>query len=233
LKELWWKKKHLVRCVDPNGGIHVPVDGLSLPVGTICSPHCPLDWVIENGMQGGGSDASAFTAQSVCECEGRVCKYSSRKMRSCVPAVCSGRPSIGTFAAGFSHAASDVANFNPNFVSCTNIMPANHPDPLIAGKPALGSKCSIECAPGFSFYEDDTGKYGTYTNGKLELECINREHGVLWDLYQDVWGNYGDCLDEWTAEPVTCHMYPQCVPTGQHIPTGRKKRDFDFENFEV
>ena len=39
-------------------------------------------------------------------------------------------------------------------------------------------------APGFSFYEDDTGRYGTYTNGKLELECINREHAVQWDIFQ-------------------------------------------------
>ena len=33
LSELWWSKMHLVRCVDPNGGVHVPADGLSLPVG--------------------------------------------------------------------------------------------------------------------------------------------------------------------------------------------------------
>ena len=39
-------------------------------------------------------------------------------------------------------------------------------------------------APGFSFYEDDTGRYGTYTNGKLEIECINREHAVEWDIFQ-------------------------------------------------
>ena len=39
-------------------------------------------------------------------------------------------------------------------------------------------------APGFSFYEDDSGKYGTYTNGKLEIECINREHAVQWDIFQ-------------------------------------------------
>ena len=52
------------------------------------------------------------------------------------------------------------------------------------------------------------------------------------NILQDVWGNYGDCFDDWTGDPENCHMYPQCVPTGQHIPTtGRKKRDFDFENF--
>lgn len=234
LKELWWVKMHFVRCVDPNGGIHVPADGLSLPVGTICSPHCPPDWVIQGGMHGGGSDSTAFVAQSVCECEGKTCKYSNRKMVSCVPGVCSSKPNLHDFEDGFSHSGAALSNFNPDFVSCTNIMPATHPDPQIAGKPALGSKCSIECATGFSFYEDDTGKYGTYTNGKLELECINREHGVLWDIYQDVWGNYGDCFDDWTAQPENCHMYPQCVPTGQHIPptTGRKKRDLDFENFE-
>ena len=83
----------------------------------------------------------------------------------------------------------------------------------------------------------------------LEIECINREHAVQWDIFQvriktaeikfliilkDVWGNYGDCLDDWTGQPLNCHMYPQCVPTGSHIPTtGRKRRDFDFENFEV
>ena len=71
-----------VRCVDPNGGIHVPADGLSLPVGTICSPHCPPDWVVRGGMQGSGSDLSAFVDKSVCQCEGRVCKYTARKMRS-------------------------------------------------------------------------------------------------------------------------------------------------------
>jgi len=222
----------MVRCVDPNGGIHVPADGLSLPVGTICSPHCPPDWIIPAGMQMGGSDNTAFVDQSVCECEGRVCRYSDRKMKSCVPGVCSGEPYIWRFENGFSHPGADEANFNPNFVSCTNLMPASHPDPKIAGLPALGSKCSIECAPGFSFYEDDTGPYGVYTNGKLELECINREHGVQWNIFQDAWGNWNDCFSD-DERPETCQMYPQCVPTGQHIPTGRKKRDFDFENFEV
>ena len=62
----------------------------------------------------------------------------------CVPGVCSGQPAIHEFEDGFTHPAAAEANFNPNFVSCTNIMPASHTDPQIAGLPALGSKCSIE-----------------------------------------------------------------------------------------
>ena len=62
----------------------------------------------------------------------------------CVPGVCSNFNPGTSFDAGFSHPDADAANFNPNLVSCTNLMPASHPDPQIAGKPALGSKCSIE-----------------------------------------------------------------------------------------
>ena len=70
-------------------------------------------------------------------------------------------------------------------------------------------------------------------NFKKSVLKFHSQNTIFNKIFQDVWGNYGDCLDDWTGQPLNCHMYPQCVPTGQHIPTGRKKRDFDFENFDV
>ena len=71
-------------------------------------------------------------------------KVASDIIFRCVPGVCSDfNPGI-SFYLGFSHPDANYTNFNPNLVSCTNLMPTSHPDPQIAGKPALGSKCSIE-----------------------------------------------------------------------------------------
>ena len=73
-------------------------------------------------------------------------EYSYLHLFRCVPGVCGFFNPGNSFDSGdsFSHPDADAANFNPNLVSCTNLMPASHPDPQIAGKPALGSKCSVE-----------------------------------------------------------------------------------------
>ena len=71
-------------------------------------------------------------------------KYGNLYYFRCVPGVCNFFNPGTAFARGFDHPAADAANFNPNLVSCTNLMPASHPDSQVAGKPALGSKCSVE-----------------------------------------------------------------------------------------
>ena len=84
----------------------------------------------------------------------------------CVPGVCNNFNPGNSFDAGFSHPDADAANFNPNLVSCTNLMPTSHPDPQIAGKPALGSKCSIEWYDSYYYnkiYRPHSQKKGNFT----------------------------------------------------------------------
>ena len=184
-------------CTAPDGTVYPNRHDTKFPEGTVCAEPCDKeDYAYQNWQY----DSSTC----VCNHDTARCTFSNNKLNSCKAMVCDRSIHWEEFEYGFDEPGVKLAYFDKN-LECDDLVPADNPDPAIAGKVRKGTNCYVKCKDGYEFKDEELKG-----QDRFAIKCIESwYYDMTWDVFDGAWDKYSDCSGDYG---YNCGDYPQCGP---------------------